>query len=172
MGLTISTANFMFTAIRGGNGFHLLDLMPSRCRFSTQYFLEHVMAPLVQTLFAERRTWYTPRLTVHLDNSRIHFAKVMEQFFIENQLMHVPHPLYSPDSVPSDFWIFGRIKTGLAGSNFAEPEELLEDIREFMEGISAAELTAVFEGWIDRVRWVIAHNKQYYGRQMLYNQSI
>jgi hypothetical protein len=77
---------------------------------------------------------------------------VTKQFFIENQLLHVSHPPDSPDLAPSDFWLFGRIKTGLAGRSFAEPEELLEGVREFLEGIPAVELTEVFEGWIDRVR--------------------
>jgi hypothetical protein len=35
--------------------------------------------------------------------------------------------------------------------------------------IPVAELTAVFEGWIDRVRWVIAHNGQYSSSRMLGN---
>jgi hypothetical protein len=81
--------------------------------------------------------------------------------FIENQLLHIPHPPYSPDFAPSDFWLFGRIKTGFTGRSFGEPEELSEGVREFLEGTPAAELTVVFEGWIDRVRRVIAHNKQY-----------
>jgi hypothetical protein len=90
--------------------------------------------------------------------------------FIENQLLHVPHPSCSPDLAPSDFWLFGRIKTGLTGRSFAEPEELLEGVREFLEGIPAAELTAAPEDWIDRVRWVITHNKQYQTSQMLCTQ--
>jgi hypothetical protein len=55
-----------------------------------------------------------------------------------------------------DFWLLGRIKTGLAGPGFVEPEELFEDIRKFLERIPAAELTAVFKGSIDRVRCAIA----------------
>jgi hypothetical protein len=77
---------------------------------------------------------------------------VTEQFFIESQLLHIPHPPYSPDLAPSDFWLFGRTKTGFAGRILAEPEGLLEGVREFLEKIPAAELTTVFEGWIDRVR--------------------
>jgi hypothetical protein len=53
---------------------------------------------------------------------------------------------------PSDFWLFGRIKTGLAGRSFAEPEELLtllKGVPAFPEGIPVAELTGVFKGWID-----------------------
>jgi hypothetical protein len=97
----------------------------------------------------------------------------MEHFSIENQLLHVPHPPHSPDLAPSDSWLFGPIMTGLAGRSFAEPEELselLQGVREFLEVIPAAELTAGFDGWIDRVRTVIAHNWQSCSSSMLCNQ--
>jgi hypothetical protein len=56
---------------------------------------------------------------------------------------------FSPDFAPAYFWLFGRIKTGLTGRSFAEPEALLEGVREYLERIPAAELTAVFEDWFD-----------------------
>jgi hypothetical protein len=150
----------MLTAIWAVKDFHLPDLMPSQYRFSAQYVLEHVIAPLIQTVSPQGRIRYTLRLHVHLDNYRVHFSKVREQFSIENRLLHILSPPYNPDLGPSDFWPFGRVKTGLAGRSFAKPEELLEGGREFLEGIPAVELTAVFEGWIDRVRWMIAQNGQ------------
>jgi hypothetical protein len=112
----------MLAAIWGVNGFHLVDLMPFEWAFNTQYFMEHVMAPLIQTVFPQGRTRYAPRLKIHLDNCRVHFSKVMELFFVENQLQHVPHPIYSPDLTASDFWLFARIKTGPTGRNFASPK--------------------------------------------------
>jgi histone-lysine N-methyltransferase SETMAR len=124
--LATGTAKFMLMAVWGVNGFHLLDVMPSQCRFNAQYFREHVMMPLVQMVFPQKRIWYTPRFNVHLDNCPVHFSKVTEHLFIENQLLHVSHPPYSPDLAPSDFWLFGRIKTGFVGRRFAEPDELLE----------------------------------------------
>jgi histone-lysine N-methyltransferase SETMAR len=129
----IGTAEFMLTVIWGVKGPLLLDLMPSQCRFKAQYFVEHGMMPLVQTVFPQGRTQYTPRLNFHLKNCRVNFSKVTEQFLIENQLLHVPCPPYSPDLALSDFWLFARIKTELAGRSFTEPEELLEGVREFME---------------------------------------
>jgi hypothetical protein len=154
----------MGTTIWGVNSFHLLDLMASWSRFNAQYFVEHVMAPLVQMVFLQGRIPDTPRLNVHLDNGPVYFSKVTEQFVIENQLMHVPRPPYSPDLAPSDFWLFRLIMTGLTGRRFAQPEEFCQGGREFLKGIPAAELTAVFEGWINRVGWVIAHNGQDYSR--------
>jgi hypothetical protein len=56
---------------------------------------------------------------------------------------------------------------------FIQPKftkELLEKVRGFLEGIPVAELVAVFEGWIDRVRWVITQNWQNYSNQRLCNE--
>jgi hypothetical protein len=113
----------MLMAIWGANGFQMLDLIPSECRFNAQDFVEHVMAPLVQIVFPQGRTRSTPRLNVHLENCRVHFSKVTEQFFIKNLLLHVPHPPDTRDLAPSDFWLFGGIMTGLAGQSFAESLE-------------------------------------------------
>jgi hypothetical protein len=140
----IGTAKFMSMAIWGINSFHLLDLMLSQRISSAQYFVKHVMAPVVQTVLPKGRRRYTTGLNDHLDSCRVHFSKVTEQFVIENQLLHVPPD--SPNLAFSDFWRFRRIKNGLTGRSFAEPEGLLEGVREFLARIPAAELTAVSEG--------------------------
>jgi hypothetical protein len=53
--------------------------------------------------------------------------------------------------------LFLHKEVGLTGRSFAEPEQLLEGAQEFLEG-----RTAIFEGWMNRVKWVIAHNGHYY----------
>jgi hypothetical protein len=53
-------------------------LMLPECRFNAQYFVEHVIAPLVQMVFPQGRTRSPPRLNVHLDNCRVHCLKVTE----------------------------------------------------------------------------------------------
>jgi hypothetical protein len=62
--LAIGTTKFMLTAIWGVSGFHLLDLIPPQCIFNTQYFVKLGMAPLVQVVFPQRMTRYTPGLKV------------------------------------------------------------------------------------------------------------
>jgi histone-lysine N-methyltransferase SETMAR len=97
-----------------------------------------------------------------LDNCRIHFSKVTEQFVGQNHISRVPQPAYSPDLAPSDFWLFGHLKTSLAGRMFDEPGELLDGIRSFLEEVRPSELQIVFSHWIERVRWVLANNGDYY----------
>jgi hypothetical protein len=69
---------------------------------------------------------------------------VSEIFFVENQIVHIPHPCYSPDLAPSDFWLFGHMKAGLAGQSFAEPEGLFEGIMAGAGGGSSIRIEAGF----------------------------
>jgi hypothetical protein len=117
---------------------------------------------LIQMVVPRGRIWQTLRINIHLDDCRVHSPKVTALFISENQLLYFPHPNYSSDLPKSEFWLFGRIKIELGGHSFAEPEELLECVRKYFEGIRADELTASFAGRIDRVRWVIIHHGQYY----------
>jgi hypothetical protein len=76
---------------------------------------------------------------------------VSEKFFVENQIVHVPHPPYSPDLAPSDFWLFSHMKPDLDGQSFAEPEGLFEGIMAFLEEVQVSELKLVFHHWVERI---------------------
>jgi transposase len=104
--------------------------MASQRSFDSQYFVSNIMTKLVVNLFPQGRIPHARRLHLHLDNYRIHFSKVTEQFITQNQILSVSHPSYSPDIAPSDFWLFDRVKNSLAGRTFDEPEQLLEAITE------------------------------------------
>jgi hypothetical protein len=70
----------------------------------------------------------------------------------------VPLPLYSPDIAPSDFSLFGRLKRALPGCRFTEADELFDAIHDVLVTRLEEQLTLVFDGWIEWVKSVIAHN--------------
>jgi hypothetical protein len=117
----------------GVDDFHMVDLMTTEKKFDSPYFVANVLTPFVQRIFPAERRAHAVRLHCHLDNSRVHFSKVSEKFFVENQIVHFQHPPYSHDLAPSDFWLFGYMKAGLARQSFAEPEGLFEGIMAFLE---------------------------------------
>jgi histone-lysine N-methyltransferase SETMAR len=130
----IGTPKFMLTVMWGIKGFHVVDLMTSQDQFNSQYFVEHIMMPLVQEIFPHGRNRPTLRLHLHLDNCRAHFSTVAELFCEANDILRISHPPYSPDLAPSDFWSFERIKTALEGAKF-----------ELLNTISVEQLRAVFD---------------------------
>jgi hypothetical protein len=56
----------------------------------------------------------------------------------------VPHPAFSPDSVPSDFYLFGKVKIVLMGAAFAD-DERLQGVMEVLNRTSQEGLETVFE---------------------------
>jgi hypothetical protein len=48
----------------------------------------------------------------------------VQQFLAKNNIPIVPHPPYSPDLAPSDFWLFPMLKVGLRGRRFATVEDI------------------------------------------------
>jgi hypothetical protein len=120
------------------------------------------MQPLIAKLFPIKRIPHTHRLIVHLDNCRVHFSKHSQKFFVDNSLLRLPQPLYSPDLVHSDFWLFGYVERTLNGSKFEGPDELRQGIHDFLNEVQGSELMMVFQHWIECVRWVIEHDGDYY----------
>jgi hypothetical protein len=72
-----------------------------------------------------------------------------------------PHPPYSPDLAPSDFYLFAYVKKCLAGLSFEDADQLLAAVEGILEGIEKMTLQAVFLEWMDGLRKCIATNGEY-----------
>jgi hypothetical protein len=69
-----------------------------------------------------------------------------------NRMKQAPHPLYSPDLAPSDFFLFGYIKGELMGYRAETPSGLLVRIRVILAEIPRETLNAVFLEWMERLQ--------------------
>jgi hypothetical protein len=59
-----------------------------------------------------------------------------------------PHPPFSPDLVPSDFYLFRDVSRCLAGLLFEDVDQLLAAVEGVLEGIENMTLQAVFLEWM------------------------
>lgn len=79
----------------------------------------------------EKRPEYEQRhdkvILLH-DNARPHVmqkvAKVVKKYLETLKWDILPHPLYSPDIAPSDYWLFRRMQHDLAGHRFTSFAEI------------------------------------------------
>lgn len=101
-------------------------------------------------------------LWLHLDNCRVHNSKSATESLRMLGFKRAPHPPYSPDLAPSDFYLFGYIKEKLKGCFFDTIEELKAKIILILEEISEEKRKEVFLSWIKRCDWVASHEGSYY----------
>ena len=65
-----------------------------------------------------------------MDNAPIHRAAAVSEVMEEKLIQRAPHPPYSPDLAPSDFYLFGKLKSRLSGTEFRSSDEIIEWIRD------------------------------------------
>jgi histone-lysine N-methyltransferase SETMAR len=99
-------------------------------------------------------------MVMHFDNTTLYTTKCTIDYLRANRLTRAPHPAFSPDLAPSDFYLFGKLKMALIGAAFAD-NELLQGVMEVLNEISREELEAVFEEWLLRLDRRIQQNGEY-----------
>jgi histone-lysine N-methyltransferase SETMAR len=98
---------------------------------------------------------------VHADDARPQTAKLSTKYFNENRIKSAPHPSYSPDLAPSDFYLFGDVRRCFAGLSFEDADQLLAAVEGARDGIEKKTLQVVLLEWMDRFRKCIATNGEY-----------
>jgi transposase len=125
---TIQGRKLMVTIVWNPLEFHLLDASPKGNTFNTEYYRVNILTELLPL----RPKVHERRVVIHADNARPHTARKCRAFCEENRLRLAIHTPYSPDLVPSDFFLFGHIKRCLQGIPFPSPKELLATIHEIV----------------------------------------
>jgi hypothetical protein len=67
-------------------------------------------------------------------------------------MKQAPHPPYSPDLAPSDFFLFGSVKEKLMGYRAETASELLVRILVILGEMPRETLNAVFLEWMERLQ--------------------
>jgi transposase len=97
-----------------------------------------------------------------MDNSTIHKSKVTRAKLSQIPVHLAPHPPYSPDLAPSDFFLFGYLKTKIIGLKFNSSEALLYWIKDEFQRIPSEVLEGVFESWIIRIQKCLEYKGDYF----------
>lgn len=152
----------MLTIIWGVWGFYIVDYLIPGNSYNSSYFKENIFDPLVEKKGEIWPNSSGKKIWLHLDNCRVHNSKLMTQEIEQSPFKRAPHPPYSPDLAPSDFYLFGKIKKQLEGLKFNSKEELFEKLIEILNKITKDERYSVFEEWRKRCDFVRKNNGIYY----------
>jgi hypothetical protein len=66
-------------------------------------------------------------------------------------LKRMPHPAYSPDLLPCNFFLFGYVKGKLIDEWYETPEELFGEVEMIISEIPSDMISRVFLTWQERL---------------------
>lgn len=131
----------------------ILSITPLRHdqTFDRDFFLHTVIDDLFTVL--------KPRGKIlHCDNARPH---LIDDELAEMGVKRLPHPPYSPDLAPSDFFLFGYLKFKLEGKTFHKEDEVLGEVARILHSIPKCEFQAAYDEWINRLHMCIERDGEY-----------
>jgi len=100
--------------------------------------------------FWENQTWM-----LHHDNVPANTSLLIRIYLAKHQTSTVPHPPYSPDLGPADFFLFPKLKTTLKGRRFQTTEEIQENVIRELRAITESAFQAASQQWKKRwERWI------------------
>jgi histone-lysine N-methyltransferase SETMAR len=130
----IQSPKSMITFAWNTSGLHVLAALSKGAKFNASYHINEILEEIRKGRHAHR-TKRTRSLMVHADNARPHTSRASLEYLEANGMEKAPHPPYSPDLAPSDFFLFGHAKRMLCGSAFGSSEELLSGVGGFYRGL-------------------------------------
>ena len=117
---------------------------------------------ILQALEQERPKTKDRHIFLHHDNAPAHKAKLTQEFLSSTNLVQLPHPPYSPDLAPCEFFLFPIMKRNLKGRRFESLEQLLHAMEMELRSFSKEDLGVCFATWFHRMKKCIKHDGSYF----------
>ena len=150
----------IITVFWNPNRIVLVNSLSKGEKFNFLYFMNNILENLSELGggFPDRNG---KKLNVHVDNARPHTSKNTIRYMEAHGMKKVPHPAYSPDLAPCDFFLFGHVKKLLQGQSFQTRDELFSEITQILNEIPQETLKNAFFNWKERLQKVINMNGDY-----------
>ena len=122
----------MATVFWDSEGILLIQWLPQGRTINSQYYCE-VLSDLREAIKKERRGKLTRGVLLLHDNARPHTSRETQAKIQELGFIQLPHPPYSPDLAPSDYWLFGAMKKELRGRRFETLQQLATAVHKWRQ---------------------------------------
>ena len=112
-----SAGKVMATVFWDAKGVIMLDFLPKRSTITGVYYA-NLLDQRRTAIREKRRGKLSKGVLLQQDNARVHTCKVTMDAVERNGYELIPHPAYSPDLAPSDFFLFPNLKKDFRGLHF------------------------------------------------------
>ena len=116
---------------------------------------------LKESLSVRRPVSGMSKIVFHFDNARPHTAKDTKNFLTEENMTIMPHPPYSPDLAPCDYFLFGYLTSKLRGCKFSSEEEAFEASKKICSTLPKKTFQEAIMNWSERLQKCIDNGGEY-----------
>ena len=131
---TKSAGKRMATFFWDSEGIILINWLPEKMTINSEYYID-VLNDLRVAIKSKRRGKLSSRVLLQHDNARPHTSHKTTDAIASLGFELMPHPAYSPDLAPSDYWLFSELKKALRGKRFDNFKNLSSAVDHWVDSV-------------------------------------
>ena len=109
----------------------MLDFLAKKSTITVAYYAN--LLDQLRTVIREKRLGKLSKgILLQQDNARVHICKIAMDAVERNGYELIPHPAYSPDLAPSDYFLFPNLNKDIPGRHFRSNEEVVAAAEEWV----------------------------------------
>lgn len=128
-----SAGKVMATVFWDSQGVIFIDFLEKGKTITGAYYAA-LLERFNEELMKKRPHLAKKKVLFHQDNAPAHSSAVATSKLVELGYELLPHPPYSPDLAPCDFFLFPNMKKWLAGQRFSSNEEVIAATEAYFAG--------------------------------------
>lgn len=135
-------------------------------RTVTAKFYKNVVLKNLKSCYKRRRpSTGIKYLRLLHDNAPAHKARLVTEFLASEKVTVLPHPPYSPDLAPCDFFLFPKLKFQLSGKRYKSRNALGSAVYQYLMSVPIKEYELCFQSWIERLKRCVQVGGEYFEGQ-------
>ena len=124
-----SAGKVMATVFWDAQGVIMLDFLAKKSNITVVYYA-NLLDQMSTVIREKRRGKLSKGILLQQDNARVHTCKIAMDDVERNGYELIPHPTYSLDLAPSDYFLFPNLKKDICGRHFRSREEVVAAVEE------------------------------------------
>ena len=155
---------FLFCIFFKSTGPVLIRSLKTGEKLDHSYYIDKCLKPMIKELYKERPNSGLKNMKLLHDNAPPHDNKDVFTYLKNEGLSLLPHPPYSPDLAPCDYWLNDYIKRNL--EDLENEKSLIKKVTRIVEEIPQKEYRKTFEKLLDRMELCIKNHDDYFEHLM------
>jgi hypothetical protein len=127
----------------------VLKALPKGTTFNQDYFVDAIFPGL----YNEKRRISCkegfPAFSAHMHHSMCNNGNKISEKLAKRSIERAPHPPYSPDISPCDFWLFGMLQHKMRDREFQSEQAILSAVVKMWNDLTFADVQCAFPEWME-----------------------
>jgi histone-lysine N-methyltransferase SETMAR len=158
-----STQKRMFTIFFDSSSAVVVDMLQKGKHINSRYYRHKILPQVINHMKKNKpASLRTSRLYLLHDNASSHKTKEVNDYLATQKIKVLPHPPYSPDLAPCDFWLFPLLTQCMAERKFSRCQDLAKEVNSQLRRVPRSEYAECFKKLIQRLRQCIEVGGEYF----------